>query len=172
MRPKVIECGACGHPDYHCPASGCNHAECECETFQQVTELELEMLERIYSGKTPWSNDRPTRVASQTVARLERKGCLIDKVLAVDSERFEVTDSGRAVLFGTPPETLQSIIGLVTETPPTVASLAALTRDQREELRDWAGREHLSASDNPVRRRPRPKILDTLPKEVSHVGDV
>ena len=171
-RPKVIECGACGHPDYHCPASGCNHAECECETFQQVTELELEMLERIYSGKTPWSNDRSTRVASQTVARLERKGCLIDKVLAVDSERFEVTDSGRAVLFGTPPETLQSIIGLVTETPPTVASLAALTRDQREELREWAGREHLSASDNPVRRRPRPKILDTLPKEVSHVGDV
>ena len=86
-RPKVIECGACGHPDYHCPARGCNHAECECETFQQVTELELEMLERIYSGKTPWSNDRSARVASQTVARLERKGCLIDKVLAVDSER-------------------------------------------------------------------------------------
>ena len=167
MRPKVIECGACGHPDYHCLASGCNYVECECETFQQVTELELEMLERIYSGKTPWSNDRSTRVASQTVARLERKGCLIDKVLA-----FEVTDSGRAVLFGTPPETLQSIIGLVTETPPTVASLAALTRDQREELREWAGSEHLSASDNPVRRRPRPKILDTLPKEVSHVGDV
>ena len=48
MRPKVIECGACGHCDYHCPASGCNHGECECEKFQQVTELELEMLERIY----------------------------------------------------------------------------------------------------------------------------
>ena len=162
-RPKVIECGACGHPDYHCLASGCNYVECECETFQQVTELELEMLERIYSGKTPWSNDRSTRVASQTVARLERKGCLIDKVLAVDSERFEVTDSGRAVLLGTPPETLQSIIGLVTETPPTVASLAALTRDQREELREWAGREHLSASDNPVRRRPRPNRLNPEP---------
>jgi hypothetical protein len=60
---------------------------------------------------------------------------------------------------------LQSILGLVTETPPTVAALAALTRDQREELRDWAGREHLRASDNPVRRKPRPKWLDALPKE-------
>jgi hypothetical protein len=68
--------------------------------------------------------------------------------------------------------TLQSIIALVTETPPTVESLAALTRDQREELRDWAGREHLSASDNLVRRRPRPAWLDGLPKEDSHVGDV
>ena len=58
-RPKVIECGACGHPDYHCPASGCNH----------------------------------------------------------------------------------------------------------DELRDWAGREHLSASDHPVRRRARPAWLDTLPVE-------
>ena len=86
-------------------------------------------------------------------------------MLAVDSERFEVTASGRAVLLGTQPETLQSILGLVIEQPPTVESLASLTRDQREELRDWAGREHLSASDNVVRRKPRPAWLDGLPKE-------
>ena len=86
-------------------------------------------------------------------------------MLAVDSERFEVTDSGRAVLLGTPPDDLFDILSVVVERPPTVASLAALTRDQREELRDWAGREHLSASDHPVRRRARPAWLDTLPVE-------
>jgi|HubBroStandDraft_2_1064218.scaffolds.fasta_scaffold22170_10 hypothetical protein len=165
MRPKVIECGACGHPDYHCPASGCNREGCECEKFQRVTELELGMLERVAGGLEPSGLRAGTRVASQAIFRLQEKGCL-------KSGTRILTDSGRAVLLGTPPETLQSIIALVTENPPTVESLAALTRDQREELRDWAGREHLSASDNPVRRKPRPKILDTLPKEVSHVGDV
>jgi hypothetical protein len=158
MRPKVIECGACGHPDYHCPASGCNHDECECEAFQRVTELELHVLEKVGSGKSPWPHGVPSRVTSQTLARLVRKGCL-------KSYPYAVTDSGHAVLLGTPPDTLQSILGLVTETPPTVEALAALTRDQREELREWAGREHLRASDNPVRRKPRPKWLDALPKE-------
>jgi hypothetical protein len=165
MRPKVIECGACGHPDYHCPASGCNREGCECEKFQRVTELELKVLERISLGKYPWPKGVPTRVTSQAIARLERKGCL-------QGANDSLTVSGLAVVKGTPPETLQSILGLVTETPPTLESLAALTRDQREELRDWAGREHLSASDNPVRRKPRPAWLDGLPKEVSHVGDV
>ena len=159
-RPKVIECGACGHPDYHCPASGCNHDECECDTFRQVTELELKMLERVAAGKHPWIGGVPSRVTSQALARLERKGCF-----EANCPTYILTDSGRAVLLGTPPETLQSIIGLVTERPPTVESLASLTRDQREELREWAGREHLSASDHPVRRRARPAWLDTLPVE-------
>jgi hypothetical protein len=179
MRPKVIECGACGHPDYHCPASGCNHHDdCECEVFQQVTELELGVLEKVATGRNPWPKGAPSRVTSQALARLKRKGCVVGRQ-AGPLERdmsiwcpYELTNSGRAVLLGTPPETLQSILGLVTENPPTVALLAALTRDQREELRDWAGREHLSASDNPVRRRLRPAWLDGLPKEVSHVGDV
>ena len=166
-RPKVIECGACGHPDYHCPASGCNHDECECDTFRQVTELELKMLERVAAGKHPWIGGVPSRVTSQALARLERKGCF-----EANCPTYILTDSGRAVLLGTPPDDLADIIGLVTETPPTVASLAALTRDQREELRDWAGREHLSASDHPVRREAEAGVLDTLPKEVSHVGDV
>jgi hypothetical protein len=159
-RPKVIECGACGHPDYHCPASGCNHDECECGVFQQVTELELGVLERLNANNF-YDGQLDTRVESSALTRLNRKGCLTQ-----EGPLFHIiTDSGRAVLLGTPPETLQSILGLVVEHPPTVASLAALTRDQREELRDWAGREHLSASDNPVRRRPRPKILDMLPVE-------
>jgi hypothetical protein len=51
MRPKVIECGACGHPDYHCPASGCNHNGCECEAFRRVTELELKVLEKVATGE-------------------------------------------------------------------------------------------------------------------------
>ena len=51
MRPKVIECGACGHPDYHCPASGCNHDGCECEAFRRVTELELKVLEKVATGE-------------------------------------------------------------------------------------------------------------------------
>jgi hypothetical protein len=157
MRPKVIECGACGHPDYHCPASGCNHDECECETFQRITELELDVLEGIARGKNLYGGELENRVVTNTVYRLGVKGCLLPG-------SYNITDSGRAVLLGTPPETLQSILGLVTETPPTVASLAALTRDQREELREWAGREHLRASDNPVRRKPRPKWLDGLPK--------
>jgi len=162
MRPKVIECGACGHCDYHCPASGCNHAECECETFRHVTELELDVLERVARGDSPWlRGGGSVRIASQALGRLVRKGCL------EKNHRYVVTDSGRAVLLGTPPETLQSILGLVTEHPPTVASLATLTRDEREELRDWAAREHLSASDNPVRRKPRPAWLDGLPKEAT-----
>lgn len=164
MRPKVIECGACGHPDYHCPASGCNHGECDCEAFQQVTELELGVLEMVAAGEKPWPPGLPSRVTSQALGRLKRKGCL------VNSERFPfyvVTESGRAILIGTPSDILQSILGLVTENPPTVAALATLTRDQREELREWAGREHLSASDNPVRRKPRPAWLDTLPTEAS-----
>ena len=179
MRPKVIECGACGHPDYHCIASGCNHDECECEKFQQVTELELKVLEKVAAGQSPWPKGVPSRVTSQALARLKRKGLISDQSRTSPPKSvfrggllklsfwppYEPTESGRAVLLGTPPETLQSILGLVTETPPTVAALAALTRDQREELREWAGREHLRASDNPVRRKPKPAWLDALPKE-------
>lgn len=162
MRPKVIECGACGHPDYHCPASGCNHGECDCETFQQVTELELTVLEDIAAGKISFGG-----VRSSALGRLHSKGCIEEELDESPLAFFRVTASGRAILLGTPPETLQSILGLVTERPPTVESIASLTRDQREELREWAGREHLSASDNPVRRKPRPKLLDTLPTEVT-----
>jgi len=162
MRPKVIECGACGHCDYHCPASGCNHAECECETFQQVTELELDVLERVDRGDSPWLRGGSVRIVSQALGRLVRKGCL-EKT----PHRYAVTESGRAVLLGTPPDDLYDILGLVTEHPPTVESLATLTRDEREELRDWAAREHLRASDNPVRRKPRPAWLDGLPKEAT-----
>jgi hypothetical protein len=153
-RPKVIECGACGHPHYHCPASGCNADECECMKFQQLTELELTVLEKIAAGRRWGSN-----ISNQAIYRLQKKGCL-------DPGSTNVTESGRAVVLGTPAEDLRDILGLVTEQPPTVASLASLTRDQREELREWAGREHLHASDNPrVRRLPRPALLDTLPVE-------
>lgn len=76
---------------------------------------------------------------------------------------YETTPSGRAVLLGTPPAILRDMFGLVVEAPPTVESLTALTRDQREVLCAWVGREHCAAGDNKVRRRVRPSFLDALP---------
>lgn len=77
-----------------------------------------------------------------------------------------MTDAGRAVLLGCPPDILRDILGMVIDgRPPSVEALAGLTRDQREEIREWASREHLRAGDNSVRRLPRPALLDTLPKD-------
>jgi hypothetical protein len=50
---------------------------------------------------------------------------------------------------------LLSLVG-VTVTP---ADVDRWTADQREAARDWAAREHLHASDNPVERVPRPQFL-------------
>ena len=170
MRPKVIECGACGHPDYHCPASGCNHAECDCEKFRQVTELELTMLEDWAAHRKLYRVKLKDGVVTNALHRLHRKGCLRLNTDSTKMGYYVITESGRAVLLGTSSDILQSILGLVIERPPTVESLASLTRDQREELRDWAGREHLRASDNVVRRKPRPAWLDGLPKEGSSMN--
>jgi hypothetical protein len=99
-----------------------------------------------------------SRVAIQTLARLSRKGL----VIVGPGDLVSISLSGRAVLLGTPPDILRDMIGLVAEVRPTVEALTTLTRDQRELLRDWAAREHLAASDNNVRRRPRPAFFDTL----------
>ncbi len=159
-RPRVIECGRCGHPHYHCPASGCNADDCECETFQQVTELELTLLEDIAAGKNPWKGEFDDRIVTQALGRLKRRGCLVDTLQGPNAGgRFVIQPAGRAVLLGCPPSILHDLLSLVMERPPAAEDLAKLTRDQREEIRDWAGREHASASDNPVRRKPRPSVL-------------
>jgi hypothetical protein len=44
--------------------------------------------------------------------------------------------------------------------PPPAAALAGLTEFERMLAYDWAAREHLRASDNLVRRRPRPSFLE------------
>lgn len=41
----------------------------------------------------------------------------------------------------------------------TPATVASWTSDQREQASEWAAREHLSASDNPVRRIHKPEFL-------------
>jgi hypothetical protein len=176
-RPRVWECGRCGHQDYHCPASGCNHGDCECEEHQQITTLELSILERCaadaaldakgYTGTGVWAGTglKP-RIVSQAIVRLEKKGCLRDEPQR--TPRFVITDAGRAVLLGCPAYILRDIIGMVADgPPPSVEALAGLTRDQREEIREWASREHLRASDNIVRRLPRPALVDTLPRDTT-----
>jgi hypothetical protein len=37
------------------------------------------------------------------------------------------------------------------------------TDEQRRDAYDWAMREHLRASDNPIRRRPKPAFLEAAP---------
>lgn len=162
MRPKVIECGACGHADNHCLASGCNHAtsnefDCDCEKFVPITETELMVLESVVSLSRKNVN---LRVRGQALSRLVRKGSLERRL--ENGQLYQLTEAGRAVLLGCPPDILHDLLGLVTERPPTIGSLAKLTRDERELLRDWAAREHLSASDNIVRRRKRPDFLNSL----------
>lgn len=58
-------------------------------------------------------------------------------------------------------DVLHDLLGLVLERPPTVDFLAARTDVEREAARDWAAREHLSASDNEdVKRVPIPAWLE------------
>lgn len=55
--------------------------------------------------------------------------------------------------------TLQDLLGLVMEEPPTIAELLKRTPQELAAAEEWASREHLAASDNPVRRRRRPAWL-------------
>ena len=55
---------------------------------------------------------------------------------------------------------IEGMVGVI-----LLASLTALTDEERKLAEDWAAREHLRASDNIVRRRPKPPWLDGLPKE-------
>lgn len=58
------------------------------------------------------------------------------------------------------PEVTQSLLGLVMENPPSLKTVAGWTPGQRRAAEDWAGREHLSASDNEdVERVRRPEFI-------------
>lgn len=53
MSSKGERCAACGHSDYHCPVSGCNHHNgedwCDCEKF--VPRLQGRMRKAALKGK-------------------------------------------------------------------------------------------------------------------------
>lgn len=57
-------------------------------------------------------------------------------------------------------EMVHDVLGLVVHnrTLPTESAIHAWTFHEKLLAYDWAMREHLSASDNPVRRRPRPSF--------------
>lgn len=160
MRSRVLECGACGHRDFHCLASGCNHDDCECERRTQVTEVELAALEKLAMPGYETSDWRERFDWRENAAlrRLMKKG-------AVDVD-WSLTASGEAVVLGCPPEDLAALLRMVGGPLPTIVALQNLTRAEREVIWDWARREYLHASDNVVRRRMRPAaILDRLPKQ-------
>ena len=66
------------------------------------------------------------------------------------------------------PDLLSDILTLVSwdVSPYVIESWAPAVRD---EVQEWAAREHLAASDNPVRRRSQPEILtiDTRCKRIT-----
>lgn len=58
------------------------------------------------------------------------------------------------------PEVTQSVLALVMENPPSLETITNWTFGQRRAAEDWAGREHLHASDNlDVERVRRPKFI-------------
>jgi hypothetical protein len=56
------------------------------------------------------------------------------------------------------PSVLRDLLLLAGEDIP-LERIGKWTPEERAQVADWAGREHLSASDNPVARRPRPSLL-------------
>ena len=55
---------------------------------------------------------------------------------------------------------LADLLSLVMSPWPDAAWLDTLSDAQRSEIKDWAGAEHLAASDNDVERTPMPAVLD------------
>ncbi len=68
------------------------------------------------------------------------------------------------------PEITQSLLGLVLENPPSLETVTGWTPGQRRAAEDWAGREHLAASDNDgVERVKCPTFIrEEVEREVSH----
>ena len=60
-------------------------------------------------------------------------------------------------------ETLRDLLSLVMARTPSVRMIMGWSADQREQAEDWATREHLSASDNPVQRLIRPAFMPPDP---------
>ncbi len=56
-------------------------------------------------------------------------------------------------------ELLHDVLSLVDRCAPPMEQLERWTPLERLLAYDWAMREHLAASDNPVKRRPRPSFL-------------
>ena len=56
-------------------------------------------------------------------------------------------------------ERLRDLLAMVMQPPPSVTRVMGWTAEQREHAEEWAGREHLGASDNPIRRIPKPDFL-------------
>ncbi len=58
-----------------------------------------------------------------------------------------------------PLDTLRDLLSLVLKGPPSIEVMRFWTPKMREEAEEWASREHLAASDNPVKRIPKPTCL-------------
>jgi hypothetical protein len=56
---------------------------------------------------------------------------------------------------------LYNVISLVDQYPPPVSYIDRWSQMERILVYDWAMREHLRASDNIIKRRDRPVLLDS-----------
>jgi len=65
----------------------------------------------------------------------------------------------RKVHFDCPPDVVHDLLGLVMDTPPPLQTVQSWTPQQRLDAEEWAAREHLAASDMPIRRVPRPEFI-------------
>jgi hypothetical protein len=54
---------------------------------------------------------------------------------------------------------LYDMLSLVMDNPPPPDVLATWTDEECKEVEDWAGIEHLYASDNYIKRKPMPEVL-------------
>lgn len=57
------------------------------------------------------------------------------------------------------PQVLSDMLLLVSDTPVPPEVIATWTADEREVAGQWAAAEHLHASDNPVKRMPKPDFV-------------
>ena len=92
---------------------------------------------------------------------VEAKDCLVRAAIAASRQAGEPADDPAdlaASISDLTPDVLRDILLVVGEDIPDWV-IAQWTDDQRKQVAEYAAREHLSASDNPVTRLPRPAIL-------------
>jgi hypothetical protein len=61
---------------------------------------------------------------------------------------------------------IHDMLSLVMENPPPAEVIASWSDEDRQEVEDWAGIEHLYASDNYIRRKPMPEVIKRWQKSV------
>jgi ribosome-binding protein aMBF1 (putative translation factor) len=79
----------------------------------------------------------------------DRKAARIEEVESCAFCAHLAIDERRAIeALPDDAEVTQSILALVMENPPSIETVTGWTNGQRRAAEDWAGREHLYASDN------------------------